>query len=510
MKKEKKQQAAQPAQDAKQKKKFSWSLLKSRRFRHGSMATVITILFLVAVIVVNAIVNVLSDRVKMSVDLTQQQAYNLTQDSIDFVAGLEKDVEIIVLNDESEFTYNGQYYVQANEVIRQYAQYSNRVSVSYVNPAQNPTFMADFSEDNPATNDIIVRCGDRHIVVSSSDLFNQQLDTSTYSYRITSSRAEEAITSAMVNVISDTQIQVSLLTGYGESGYDAFVELLRKNNYNVITQNIVTEEIDPESKVVIVFAPAYDYDEEAVQKLGAFLENGNQMGKSLFYVANFEQPDTPNLNTLLEEWALQVGDGIVFETDNNNLAVVTPPYYGLSEYYSGDEDTTYIEDLKDPSKPVIVPFSKPIEVLNSEIAKPLLTSSEETSGVVPSDAGDDWTYENAEVKGPVNTAAICIKTRFDGTTPLISNLVVVGSPDALAEDVLSMNSFNNSAYFLNLFDHIAEREDNSITIESKSLSVNELGITVGTSLTLGVVFTIALPAVILIVGLVIWIRRRNR
>ena len=64
------------------------NIFKSRKFKYGGIATVITILFIVVVIVINMIMGVLDSKVVMEVDLTPNQVYGLTQESIDFVQGL--------------------------------------------------------------------------------------------------------------------------------------------------------------------------------------------------------------------------------------------------------------------------------------------------------------------------------------------------------------------------------------------------------------------------------------
>ena len=59
------------------------NIFKSRKFKYGGIATVITILFIVVVIVINMIMGVLDSKVVMEVDLTPNQVYGLTQESID-------------------------------------------------------------------------------------------------------------------------------------------------------------------------------------------------------------------------------------------------------------------------------------------------------------------------------------------------------------------------------------------------------------------------------------------
>ena len=76
---------------------------------------------------------------------------------------------------------------------------------------------------------------------------------------------------------------------------------------------------------------------------------------------------------------------------------------------------------------------------------------------------------------------------------------------------MTINSFNNAAYLVNIFNTISEKGDDSVTIESKELKNTELGVTdASTGAAMMIIFVIALPLAVLIIGLVLWIRRRNK
>ena len=80
-----------------------------------------------------------------------------------------------------------------------------------------------------------------------------------------------------------------------------------------------------------------------------------------------------------------------------------------------------------------------------------------------------------------------------------------------SDTIMKYNSFNNSAYFMNVINTIADKEDVGITIESKSIDNTELGITdVATPNTILVVFVIIIPIAILVSGLDFLLPRRNK
>ena len=101
-------------------------------------------------------------------------------------------------------------------------------------------------------------------------------------------------------------------------------------------------------------------------------------------------------------------------------------------------------------------------------------------------------------------------TYIDDTTYSESKMAVVGSYLAVDPQITQSNIFNNSAYFVNMFNVLSGQDDPGITIEAKVVGDYELSITSGPANVIGVITIIIIPVAILIVGLVIWIRRRNR
>ena len=64
---------------------------------------------------------------------------------------------------------------------------------------------------------------------------------------------------------------------------------------------------------------------------------------------------------------------------------------------------------------------------------------------------------------------------------------------------------------MNIVNTVSDKQDSGITIESKSLDNKELGVTdITTSNLLTIIFIVVVPAIVLIIGIVVWIRRRNK
>ena len=141
------------------------------------------------------------------------------------------------------------------------------------------------------------------------------------------------------------------------------------------------------------------------------------------------------------------------------------------------------------------------------MAHALLTTSN-SAGIRPTDADENWNYKDNLTNEAVNIAAEGVKSNTDNSS---SKVVVFGSYSMFTSDIMSYNSFNNSGYLMNTINTLANKDDAGITIESKSMNNAELGITDATTKnTLFVIFVVLVPVAVLVTGIVMWLRRRNK
>ena len=482
-------------------------ILSNRKFRYGSFATAFTAAFLAIIVLLNVILSVVVEKFPINIDLTENSVFMLTDDSIDYLETLEKDVTITVLADEKNFTSYGGYYTQAIEVINKYQQYSDRVTVKYVDLVKNPTFVTNYPDLEMVNYDILVECGERSKVVKLTDLFN--IATSSYYQYIASSKAEQVMTSAIMGVVSDERIKVAVATGHEEYSDVGLVALLEQNNYDIVKVDLNAEAIPEDTDMLLIIAPVKDYDKEILDKIDAFMINGEQYGKKMFYAADSTQAALPNLEAYLAEWGIEVGDNVVFETNNSNVLYYSP-YYALVDYV----DESFSEKFVGKDGRMTLPFSRPLSLLFDEkngFSTRVLLQFSEDSGILPESAGNGENYVPTEedICGPIPGMVISTKAKYVDLQALKSHLVVIGTVSALDEYTLQSTSVTNGEYIINMFNTLCERRD-VISIAPKVIGSTELNITAGQAYILLFIFVILLPLIVLITGLVIWFKRRNK
>ena len=472
-------------------------LRPNRQQRYRMLSSGITILVVAALVLGNLALSVIDSRSSLDLDLTADQVFRLTQDSRDYLAGLDEPVTLTVLNSKEDFLASGDYYKQVASILEDYQATSDNITLEYADVLRNPTLVSQYDDLSLTINSIIVESGTRQRVLSPYDLFN--IESSYYGSSITSSKAEQALTSAILGVTSDDLPQVAFLTGHGEYDSTGFSSLLEQNNYQVTTLNPATDVIPEELDVLLMVCPTNDPDQDVLDRIGDFLA---LEGKSLLYFADSSQPELPRLSAFLAEWGIQVEEGLLMETDKQRIINFNPYFFTTTL-----TDGTLTSYMSDGSIPLSTPYCRPLSTLYDQSlgrTTTVLLQSSETSALLPPDVPDDWTLTDEDMVGAVPIAIRSTQSFDSGET---SQVLVYGSTSAILDSLLESGSFSNSDYFLSVMNTLCQRED-TITIQPKSLT-REMGLNASQQLLLGAVFIVVIPVTSFVLGITIWLRRRR-
>ncbi len=492
-----------------------------RRLKYGSLATVITVGFLAALVLVNVIVSLLLERFPLDIDLTPDKRFALTEDSAAYIRDLSRDVSITVLAAESRFSAAGSQgneigdlYKQAYEVLQNYERYSGgHIKVSFVDPVTNPTVTQAYPNESFTAGDMIVESDLRMKKVALNSLFSysqSQYDGSV-TYR---SEAEQNLTSAIMYVTDENPVTVSVLTGFDTPDISAYLELLKANNYEVVEQDLLTGDVDQEAAFVILPQPSGDLSAEQVKKLEAYLDNDGNFGKGLVFVASQTSPVGPVLKSFLAEWGVSVGDGFLYETSDGNF--LQNPFNMLNRIV----DDTTVEAMGNASAaPLLAPYARPLELVFGPSASGdgtyasgyrtarILTESSDTAVVIPADYGEDFDpYAQPQQSYP--TMVLTSRMKYEGMTPMTSYVVTISSPEMLSSTYMTYQMFSNSSLMAAVNERLAARKA-QVTILPLNISVNSITITDAQVKTYMVILVILVPVATLAAGVIIWLRRRH-
>ena len=478
-----------------------------RSFKYGSMATAMTALFLVVLIIVNVICTLLVERFPLKLDLTGEKAFELTEQSRNILDSVDIPVTITLLADETDFVAIDDYTAQANEMLKNYARLNSNVTVNYEDPIADPNVLNKYNDLSASTSDIIVSSEKRSVKISSNDLFNFSQNSS--GYYIASSNVERCVTSALLSVTSENPPIAAFLEGHEEKALSGLENLLRLNNFEVVSNNIASEGLNTDASILVISAPSRDYTLEELSALDSFLYNGGEYGKVVLYFADSTTAGSlPNLEVFLNDWGIATGEGTVYETDSANV-IGQNAYFTRLQY--GDED--YSGDLPDTEGlfPVInsaVPLTALELGGGVSLRSKTLLNFYDTSAVRPVTATDSWDPTSEET-GTRPAAIMGMTTAIkDNAYSIHSYVVAFGSYSFADASYLENPSYSNSEYLLHLCNQLLNKDD-SLTIYAKSLSSSYLDVTAQQSNLIWILFAFVLPAMILVYGVYVFIRRRH-
>lgn len=483
--------------------------MSKARFNHTIGALVITAVVLVATILLNVVVSLMSDKLPgMSIDLTSKGAFQLSETSIKLAQNVKKDLKITFLDDKQSYrskASSNTYYAQVMAIAEEYGKYNNKISAEYISIVDNPNFENKYPQETLSADNIIVSCGDKYRILDQYDIFNVKSYYSTYSY-IASSKAEEAFDGAILAVTSTESTKLAIVEDNSTEDFTYFKNILEQNNYELVSVKLEQEDIPKDAKMLIVFTPEKDFSKTAAKKIRTYLENNKEYGKNMLYIPSSKTYKTPNLDEVLSDWGITVGDGLAYELESSSV-------YGRNMYdgilcYMGSN--AFTSKFDDNSAPVISSYARPITLDSNAETQSLLQYSSK-SGVCPSDADDSYDF-TGNAKGNIIIAGYGVNGIFANdkkSNDKISTVFVFGSSTMFEKTILA-STYSDQKYILAMLSESCGRVDQEITVEAKELTQYDVQIDNNSASVIGLVCYVGLPIAVICAGLIVFVKRRNK
>lgn len=501
---------------AKQKRSFG-KALRSEKFKRGGMATLMSVIFIAIVVILNILMGVLTDRFpSLNVDLTAQKMNTLSDQALEIAKNVEQETSIYLIGSEDAYRNNTMYYSSAYGF--DYSQIANladklqeansKISVEFIDPDTNPTFISEYPEDNLVSGKVLVKTEKRHKVLSVNDLFSMQNDQTTGS-RNTYSKVDSALAGALEVVNMDKVPVVAIATGHNEvltpTQRGAFEDKMEAQNFEIREIDFVTEEIPEDTQILMLPTPNTDYTEEEIQKLRDFLDNDtNPESVTLLVTCHPTQGEMPNFDSFLEEWGVKVNRALVAETDSSRMALGSPAYVLVDH-----ED----EILENDYGYLISPSGCGIELLfesNSDISTHALWTTSDTACLATEDMTEADLADAPKASQVV--ASLSYTTVKVGDVNTRRSVVVFGSSVGFTDSFINATAFDNSTYITDLLKGMTGTDGSQVSVVTEQVQTNVRDVTASQSTVVFwglIVFTVGLPLAILIVGLVIFLKRRH-
>lgn len=507
-----------------------------KKLKYGSMATAVTAVVIVVIILVNVLVSMLTN---VRLDLTSNNVYDVSDETIDYVKNLDKDVEIAISVEQDTIkSLLGTSEMMISETLSKYEDYSDHISVTYFDTTKDPDVLSKYQtmyDGNIGSGAVIVSCGDRIKVSSLLDMFD--IDTNMYyAYMnnqcefpdiITGYKGEQMLTNAIMNVTDANVKHIGLIekangeyifsqTQGNVYAMDSFSKLLDDNGYDVERDiDITSAELNPDDYDIIVLpAPVNDLSVDAVNRLSDFMYNDGEYGKNMLYIADYTQGNIPNLDAFLKDWNISISKSVVSDTEDKSQVVNTYDMLASGRSMIAPSvtiaTTDYSSSLENTSLPIVVPLGRPIieeKLNNGKVVVPLWQTSEGSTELALKDS-DMSESETSEKRSRMVACMVQNQVNTDGNI-YESNLFVLPSISTVDSMIISDAAYNNGTYVISALNTICGKEAGTV-IATKNLSVATLDITTEKIDAIKWIVWIVIPLIVVVIGIVVAYRRRNR
>lgn len=452
--------------------------VKVVRIGRASIALNVLTQFLVFVALVG-MVNYLSFRHYKRWDFSRDRKYALSSQTRALLGNLPKPVKAVLF-----FSGAAEIYPDVQALLREY-EYASKTQFSceIVDPYRNITRAQELQTKykfGASENILILDYDGRSKFVNGADMAEvEQPDRMEQMMgqgpKVKGFKGEQAITTALMELVENKPNKIYYLTGHGEveldgEGMKVFNESLKRQNVQVAALTLLNENKIPEdARGLILNAPKYDLSELELQLLGTyFLKHGR------LYVLLNPMVKTPRLNEWLSQRGIAprgdrviaVGKSLVQGEDGSvdlkTGPIVNPAYKVL------DSQTKLTKDLEGVGAQFLgLTQSLALDRTREQTDKLKLTALIQAADgywgemefvsdtVTPTfdprkDHGPPLTLAAASEKGAVADERVKVET---------SRLVVVGNGELLSDKSYRLSEGLSNDFTVNTLNWLLDREE---------------------------------------------------
>ena len=419
------------------------------------------------------------------------------------ISGIDQEVSITIYN--------------MNESIEDFAKkYNSENKNIKVDVVEDLSSRPDITDEYGITSDssiIIVSSGEKEKLLSSYDLY-----TTDYTTYQTKDITEEALTNAIIDVTTEEKPAIYYLTGHEKYSVDYvyyFKADLEDEAYEFNELDLLTAgEVPEDCSVLIISSLASDLTEAEKDAILNYIDKGGKI--ILFADPNTSGDELPNFQEVLDEYGVELDEGIMLEEDSDRMLLGTPnaiivtvsPYTSVTKATNMNMNACFMNSGR-------------IEIADSEELEKLGVQAETLATTGPNSyyrtnyslAVNTGKTDADEEAGSATVGALLKKTINDDTTSEMivyaNNIFITNVQVRISQTsaVVALDLYNNEDLAMNSIAYLSGR-DNMITIrkdvETTSYTVTDEQNTI----ILSIIFTI--PVVIMLAGIIVWQYRRRK
>lgn len=440
------------------------------------------IIFIVLLLIAVGMLGWLSNKHSYQFDWTSNKRNTLSQNSIDLLHTLEQPVQVSVYVQDDETVH-----AAIKEILQRYQREKDDFKFRLINPD------IDFES---AQQDGVERYG--QIIIK----YNNNKET-------IASLSEQTISSALLRLSRAGARKVVFLKGHGErsitdddnTSYNKLVTELKTKGFSIEAHNLLLSTLPADTAVLVLTAPDRELLEGEIDHIKTYINDG---GNLLWMMDPGEMQGTEELATLL---GIRFLPGIVVDNNTNlrnTLRIQHPAMIPVLDYVAHPvtENIQYN---------TLFPISRGVEQVDKQFVAAQIALSLDQSWSETSALSDEIVFEpdNGDIKGPIGIIMALERNidKLNDPNTTTQRVIISGDSDFLANSYIGVGA--NLALGLNMFNWLSG-DDDLIAIEPRSAPDTQLQLDDTEILLISVGYFIVLPAGLILAGVVIWLRRRNR
>lgn len=472
-------------------------VVKGRTVRFGVSAAVYSLVFVGILVAINWI----AFRHNKRLDLTEEGVYSLAAQSTQVIQGLQRPLRIVMFDLQQDDSSGAAQ--SPKDLLALYKDINpSKVTTEIVNPRAKPQLL------------------DTYEMKGDNLLYIEYGEGDTKAVTRINQATEEAITTAIAKLSQGAAKKIYFLQGHGEPGLEdqgerglkAFADAVRDEHLQMEGVVLSQKQMIPEDAAAIVLAspmtPLLSGEREALQR---YVELG---GRLLLLTDPREGGD---VRAIAEHFGITVGNDVVIDLVQRLLLGPALATEFMSNSFGFHEITKRLskQDIMifNMASSVSPKGASNAEVTYSELAKTTENGWGETDLKGIFDSSEPTAQKDArDIAGPV-TLAVAYEKKLpaadgdkaaDGGAPKVGRVVVFGDSDWITNRYFQYSSHKD--LILNSLNWLAG-EESSITIRPKKMRAALQPIAGDTFRNL-LLSGFIIPEILLIMGLLIWWRRR--
>lgn len=449
------------------------------------------IIFLLLLLTITGLLGWLSERYKYEADWTANHRNTLSEASSKLLQRMPGPIHITAFARDSKLLPTRR---KIRELIERYQRRKSDIKLSFVDPNTEPDRVR--SEGISVNGELIVEYHKRREHIKNL--------------------SEETLTNTLQRLLRSGEQKIVFITGHGERSpdgranqdYNLFIKGLASKGIKASSLSLNdTPKIPADTSVLVIASPQINYLPGEVKIILNYLKKGG----NLLWL--HDPGSLHGLDKLADELGISFVPGTIVDPTTQMLGINDPSFAVITRY--GHHPV-----VQDFSYMTIYPRAAGLEDFEKNnwkataLLKTVARSWSETSKLEGSIAFD----KGSDTPGPLTISFALTRPRPQAqkvaraakkTAPREKDqrVIVLGDGDFISNTYLGNQGNQDLGYnIINWLSH----DDNFISIPSTTAPDAQLVLEKRTWGLLGMVFLIVLPVMLLVTGIVIWLRRRKR